>query len=142
MKVFTQNPLLAHFRQGLPVRSRARSPALIAPWFAFGPSLCVATVPVPGMALMVVGLPSAPPLSLRVSVRTAGHLNHIERGTDPTKTDLQFLSLLWSRSALGLGAVVHAFAEFSLDPRLWCRQTFLICLDGRSSNDLWRAWCR
>ena len=32
-------PVLSHFLQALPVRSRARSPALIAPWFALGPSL-------------------------------------------------------------------------------------------------------
>jgi len=42
-------PPFCHFRQGLPDRSRARRPALIAPWFALGPSLCapeaVAVVP-------------------------------------------------------------------------------------------------
>jgi hypothetical protein len=31
-----------HLRQGLPDRSRARRPALIAPWLAFGPSLWAA----------------------------------------------------------------------------------------------------
>lgn len=31
VNVLMQKPLFAHFRHGLPVRSRARSPALIAP---------------------------------------------------------------------------------------------------------------
>lgn len=39
VKVFSLKPPLFHFRQGFPERSRALSPALIAPKFAFGPSL-------------------------------------------------------------------------------------------------------
>lgn len=35
--------LRSHFRHGLPVRSRARSPALMAPVLALGPSLWDAT---------------------------------------------------------------------------------------------------
>lgn len=42
VNVFILNPPFAHLRQGLPVRSRARNPALIAPWLALGPSLCAA----------------------------------------------------------------------------------------------------
>lgn len=57
-----QKPLFAHLRQGVPVRSSARSPALITPWLAFGPSLWVGTG-APHAAL-VVGLPSTTPLSL------------------------------------------------------------------------------
>lgn len=39
VKLLSLKPPLAHFRQGLPDRSRARRPALMAPWFALGPSL-------------------------------------------------------------------------------------------------------
>lgn len=39
VKLFKVNPPLDHLRQGFPDRSRARRPALIAPWFALGPSL-------------------------------------------------------------------------------------------------------
>jgi len=39
VKLFRWNGLRIHFRQGLPDRSSARKPALIAPWFALGPSL-------------------------------------------------------------------------------------------------------
>ncbi len=45
VKLFSLKPPLAHRRQGLPERSRARRPALIAPVFAFGPSLCEAPRP-------------------------------------------------------------------------------------------------
>lgn len=38
VKVLRRKPPLFHLRQGLPVRSRARRPALMAPWFALGPS--------------------------------------------------------------------------------------------------------
>lgn len=40
VKLFSVKPPLFHFRQGFPDLSRARSPALMAPWFALGPSLC------------------------------------------------------------------------------------------------------
>lgn len=40
VKVLRVKPPLAHRRQGLPLRSRARRPALMAPWLALGPSLC------------------------------------------------------------------------------------------------------
>src|SRR5436190_573720 len=46
VKLFTTKLPLVHFRHGLPVRSSARRPALIAPWFALGPSLW-ATRPAP-----------------------------------------------------------------------------------------------
>jgi hypothetical protein len=48
VKLFILKDPFCHLRHGLPDRSRARKPALIAPWFAFGPSLCAA---VPGAAL-------------------------------------------------------------------------------------------
>lgn len=38
VKVLSWKLPLVHLRQGLPLRSRARNPALIAPWLAFGPS--------------------------------------------------------------------------------------------------------
>lgn len=41
VKLLHWKPLRTHFRQGLPVRSRARRPALMAPVLALGPSLCV-----------------------------------------------------------------------------------------------------
>ena len=42
VKLLSVKPPLFHLRQGLPERSRARRPALIAPWFALGPSLWAA----------------------------------------------------------------------------------------------------
>lgn len=39
VKVLSLKPPRAHLRQGLPDLSRARRPALIAPWLALGPSL-------------------------------------------------------------------------------------------------------
>jgi len=62
VKLLTLKLPFAHFRQGFPDLSRARKPALIAPWFALGPSLCVA-VPVP-VALGVVFEWSMVPSSL------------------------------------------------------------------------------
>lgn len=41
VKLLRVKPPRFHLRQGLPERSRARRPALIAPWFALGPSLWV-----------------------------------------------------------------------------------------------------
>lgn len=43
VKLLIRNTLFSHLRQGLPLRSSARRPALIAPWLALGPSLCPAT---------------------------------------------------------------------------------------------------
>jgi hypothetical protein len=43
-------PLRSHLRQGLPLRSRARRPALMAPVLAFGPSLCAGT----GLGVLVL----------------------------------------------------------------------------------------
>lgn len=40
VKLLSWKVPLVHFRHGFPDRSRARKPALIAPWLAFGPSLC------------------------------------------------------------------------------------------------------
>ena len=39
VKLFRWKPLRSHFLHGLPDRSRARSPALMAPVLALGPSL-------------------------------------------------------------------------------------------------------
>ena len=64
VKLLTLNPVRSHLRQGLPERSRARRPALMAPWLALGPSLWVASGATVVQGL-VVGLPfSTPPLSL------------------------------------------------------------------------------
>jgi hypothetical protein len=41
VKLRILKPCFSHLRHGLPVRSRARRPALIAPMFALGPSLCI-----------------------------------------------------------------------------------------------------
>jgi hypothetical protein len=47
VKLLSVKPPLVHFRHGLPDRSSARSPALMAPWLALGPSLCAASEPRP-----------------------------------------------------------------------------------------------
>lgn len=39
VKLFNERGFLLHLRQGLPDLSRARRPALMAPWLALGPSL-------------------------------------------------------------------------------------------------------
>lgn len=39
VKLLSEKPFRSHLRHGLPVLSRARKPALIAPVLAFGPSL-------------------------------------------------------------------------------------------------------
>ena len=44
------SPLRSHFRQGLPLRSSARRPALMAPVLALGPSLCAGT----GLTVLVL----------------------------------------------------------------------------------------
>jgi len=54
VKLFSSNGFRCHFRQGAPVRSSARRPALMAPWFALGPSLCGA-----GMSLLWSAVPSS-----------------------------------------------------------------------------------
>ena len=56
VKLLSVKPPLAHFRHGLPDRSRARRPALIAPWLALGPRRWPAPRP--------PALPSAVPSSL------------------------------------------------------------------------------
>ena len=58
VKLLTVRPCLAHLRHGLPERSRARKPALMAPWLALGPSLCA-----PVGADCVQGLPGSSPLA-------------------------------------------------------------------------------
>lgn len=55
VKLLTLKPVFCHFRVGLPVLSRARRQALMAPWFAFGPSLGAA-----GAALPVRTSPFSP----------------------------------------------------------------------------------
>ena len=42
VKLLSLKPPFCHLRHGFPVRSRARRPALIAPWLALGPSLWAA----------------------------------------------------------------------------------------------------
>lgn len=54
VKLFNWKDLRCHLRHGAPVRSRARRPALMAPWLAFGPSLCAE-----GMSLAVSTEPSS-----------------------------------------------------------------------------------
>src|SRR5690349_4050628 len=61
VKLLMLKPPFCHLRQGAPERSRARSPALIAPWLALGPSLCAAAAPAP---LRLEPRPSAAPSSL------------------------------------------------------------------------------
>lgn len=39
VKLLSVKPPFCHFRHGVPDLSSARKPALIAPWFALGPSL-------------------------------------------------------------------------------------------------------
>ena len=41
VKLLSWNPFFSHLRQGFPDRSRARRPALMAPWLALGPSFWV-----------------------------------------------------------------------------------------------------
>ena len=40
VKLLTEKPFFSHLRHGFPDLSRARRPALMAPWLALGPSLC------------------------------------------------------------------------------------------------------
>jgi hypothetical protein len=61
VKLLTANPLRIHLRQGAPVRSRARRPALIAPWLALGPSLWPTPVTTVGLALWSM-VPSSLPI--------------------------------------------------------------------------------
>lgn len=51
VKLFNLKLPFCHLRQGLPVRSRARRPALMAPWLALGPSLWAAPVLARGAVL-------------------------------------------------------------------------------------------
>lgn len=54
VKDFSWRPFRSHLRQGLPLRSSARRPALMAPVLALGPSLCAGTVVLllPGLLLL------------------------------------------------------------------------------------------
>ena len=54
VKLLTANDFLFHLRHGLPDLSRARRPALIAPWLALGPSLCAAPAPLVTTGLVPV----------------------------------------------------------------------------------------
>jgi hypothetical protein len=47
VKLLSVKPPFCHLRHGLPERSSARRPALIAPWLALGPSLWAAWDPRP-----------------------------------------------------------------------------------------------
>lgn len=54
VKLFSWKALFCHLRQGFPDRSRARRPALIAPWLALGPNLWpVIPAPIAGDGLLV-----------------------------------------------------------------------------------------
>jgi hypothetical protein len=57
VNVLSLKEFFCHFLHGAPDRSNALRPALMAPWFAFGPSLCAAAVPVAAgpLRLFVVG---------------------------------------------------------------------------------------
>ena len=69
VKLLTLKPFFSHLRQGLPVRSRARRPALMAPWLAFGPSLW----PARGAGVVHGRLGSSPTVpSLRKGLAFAG----------------------------------------------------------------------
>lgn len=60
VKLLMLKPPLAHLRQGAPERSSARRPALMAPWFALGPSLWAAAAPAPlGPELGLSAVPSS-----------------------------------------------------------------------------------
>jgi hypothetical protein len=63
VKVLIEKPPFAHFLHGLPVRSRARRPALMAPWLALGPSLW-APAALMGAGLLVPETESGSPSSL------------------------------------------------------------------------------
>lgn len=66
VKDLMRNPVFSHRLHCLPVRSRARSPALIAPWLALGPSLWLAVV-----------TPAAPFAALAAAVRPSGLLGSL-----------------------------------------------------------------
>jgi hypothetical protein len=53
------SPFFSQRRQGLPERSRARRPALMAPVLALGPSLCAAALPT-----ALTGAPPSPDRSI------------------------------------------------------------------------------
>ena len=57
VKLFSGKPRLFHRRHGFPVLSRARKPALMAPWLALGPSLWC-DGPAPFGLVVVLGSPS------------------------------------------------------------------------------------
>lgn len=96
VKLLRVNPPLVHFRQGLPDRSRARRPALIAPMLALGPSLCAAKPPRP---------PSMVPSSLR-----GCQSSPVKGGRCRREEYSQPLLLLGTRLApnLGLTIAIHA----------------------------------
>lgn len=53
VKLRSLKPFFSHLRTlNLPVRSRARRPALIAPWFALGPSFWMGVAPARGVLLL------------------------------------------------------------------------------------------
>jgi len=51
VKLRSWKPFFSHFRHGFPVRSRARRPALMAPWLALGPSFWLGVGAVKGPLL-------------------------------------------------------------------------------------------
>jgi len=64
VNVLSLKELFCHFRHGAPDRSNALRPAFIAPWFALGPSLCAAVVPVAAGPLGLLAVGSTLPSSL------------------------------------------------------------------------------
>lgn len=63
VKLLSWRPFFSHRRQGFPERSSARKPALMAPVFAFGPSLCGGI----GAGPAVMGLPESAERSIEPS---------------------------------------------------------------------------
>lgn len=89
VKLLSVNPPRFHLRQGLPERSRARRPALMAPWFALGPSLW--TAPFVAFGSMV---PSS--LQARVSIRSSGQrMVQASQLTGEASSWVQACPLVW-----------------------------------------------
>lgn len=74
VKLLTLKPPIAHLRQGFPDLSSARRPALMAPWFAFGPSLW----PPPARFAAGSMVPSSLPCVLEYSIQKSG-IHQLER---------------------------------------------------------------
>src|SRR3569833_2031536 len=100
VKLLSLKPPFCHRRHGAPERSRARRPALMAPWFALGPSLCDARAP--------GGVASRVPSSLRRGDSLAVSLLMGKGEVERSRRNLQPLLLLGARLAARLGRPVAA----------------------------------